>query len=116
MQLMATFVILVLLTGVMMMSIPGDAFAGKGEKRINLTVFDPDGSHSAGASCLLVVKNHTGDHTFGNTLTVGNGGNAGVFVPGTSTYAIAMCSNSGDTGTATVTLTKHTTKLHVHLT
>ena len=115
MRLIAVFVIFVLVTGVMMMSIPDDAFAGKGDKRINLTVFGPDGKHSANASCLLMAMNDTGDNTFGNTLTVGNGGNAGVFVPGTSTSAIAMCNNFGDTGTTIVELIKHTTKLHVHL-
>ena len=97
------------------MSITYDASAGKGDKRINITVFDVDGTRSANASCTLSLFEN-GTIVAGNTFTVGNGGNAGVFVPGTITTAMTTCNNSsGDTGTETVTLTKHTTKLHVQL-
>ena len=122
MKVIAVFTAIVLLTGIMMMSIPDDAFAGKGDKRVNITVFDPDGSHSANASCLLVVKNAiTGDPVFSNTFNVGNGGNKGVnisanIISGITVTATAACNNSNfDAGEHTVTLIKHTTKLHVQL-
>ena len=101
-----------------MMSITYDASAGKGDKRINITVFDPDGKHSANATCGIILRDVSGDIINGGGANVmGNGGNMGLFVPENTNTVKATCSNSvPETGTAIVTLIKHTTKLHVHLT
>jgi len=104
MRLIALFVIFVLLTGVMMMSIPDDAFAGKGDKRVNISVKDGSGKNFPGISC--VVLDPILKTPISLEKTTKNGGRVGIFFPGTFDQIIVQC--NGDLSGLVSTL-KHTT-------
>jgi len=89
MRLIAAFVILVLLTGVMMMSISYDAFAGQGEKLLNITVKDNNGKAVYGVECKVFQQGY--DTQLGITKFTNNGGKAGIMFPDTFDIIDVKC-------------------------
>ena len=108
-RLTVLFVIFVLLTGVMLMSIPDNAFAGKDEKRVNISVKDGTGKNLPNISCIVFESDGI---TFLNQKTTNNGGKAGIWFPETNNLVVISC--NGATPLNVVTL-KHTTAVLIEL-
>lgn len=99
-----------LLSGLMLMSIPDDAFAGKGEKRINITVKDFNGKNYSGISCQLFELDST--TPIGDAKVTNNGGKAGINFPDFHIQVIVMCGEI--TAPPTLTLKHTSSALIVH--
>ena len=113
MRLTALFVIFVLLTGVMMMSISYDAFAGKGEKRVNITVKDITGMAFFETPC--VVLNPSDLETISIFKETNKAGKVGLFFSDSFDAINVKCNGTVFPVVGTFDTTKHTINIHITL-
>ena len=109
MRLIAVFVIIVLVTGVMLMSIPDNAFAGKDEKRVNITVRNNIGT-LPGIECLLFESDGTPISNADGITN--NGGKVGIWFPDSFDSIKVKCKV---TFSGVIDTLKHTSFVNFHL-